>query len=96
MIYLVYEETAMIHVDIEDLEPGMILERPVRNSQGVLLLQAGTRITKKSIRIFKSWGVTGVTIKGEAPPAYDPTGLPASLLMESGSIKLKERFSEVL
>jgi hypothetical protein len=86
----------MIHVDIEDLKPGMILDRPVRNSQGILLLEAGTRITKKSIRIFKSWGVTGVTIKGQAPPAGDPAGMPASPLTESGSANLKERFSEVL
>jgi hypothetical protein len=54
----------MVRVDIEDLKPGMILEHAVKNNQGVLLLETGAKITKKNIRIFKSWGVTGVTVKG--------------------------------
>lgn len=86
----------MIPVDIEDLKPGMILDRPVRNSQGVLLLEAGTRITKKSIRIFKSWGVSGVTIKGEPVPTGGLLGQSASPVNESVDVQLKEKFSEVL
>ena len=30
-----------------------------------MLLEAGARITKKSIRIFKSWGVNEIAIKGK-------------------------------
>ncbi len=37
----------MLNLKIEDLKPGMILARPVRNLQGILLLEAGARITKK-------------------------------------------------
>ena len=43
----------MIPVKIDDLKPGMILVQPVRNAQGILLLDAGARITKKNIRIFR-------------------------------------------
>ena len=86
----------MIYVGIEDLKHGMILDRPVKNSQGILLLEAGTRITKKNIRIFKSWGVTGVTIKGEAPPAGGSDEQPTLNPKESIDAQLKEKFSEVL
>ena len=55
----------MISLNIEDLKPGMILAQPVRNHQGVLLLEAGAKITKKNIRIFKSWGVSEIVIKGD-------------------------------
>ena len=54
----------MIPVKIDDLKSGMILAQPVRNAQGVLLLDTGARITKKNIRIFKSWGVSEVSVKG--------------------------------
>jgi hypothetical protein len=86
----------MLHVGVEELKPGMILDRPVKNNQGVLLLEAGARITKKNIRIFKSWGVTGVTIKGEAAPAAGSDEQPALSLKESVDVQLKEKFSEVL
>ena len=58
----------MIRVDIDAIKSGMILGHSVKNSQGVLLLEAGTKITPKNIRIFKSWGVTEVTVKGGGYP----------------------------
>jgi hypothetical protein len=86
----------MVFVSIDDLKPGMVLELPVKNSQGVLLLEAGARITKKNIRIFKSWGVTGVTIKGQAARAGDAAGQSDLRTREPDAIQLKEKFSEVL
>ena len=86
----------MIHVGVENLKPGLILERPVKNSQGILLLEAGARITRKNIRTFKSWGVTDVTIKGEAVSDGDSAGNPAVRLMESVDKQLQDKFSEVL
>jgi hypothetical protein len=86
----------MVLVSIDDLKPGMVLELPVKNSQRVLLLEAGARITKKNIRIFKSWGVTGVTIKGQAARAGDSGGQSDLRMRESDAIQLKEKFSDVL
>ena len=86
----------MIRVGIEDLKSGMILELPVKNHQGVLLLEAGAKITKKSIRIFKSWGVTEVTVKGEVTRATDSAGQPEPRINESDTIQLKEKFADVL
>ena len=55
----------MIKLNIADLKSGMITAQPVRNCQGVLLLEAGAKISKKNIRIFKSWGISEILIKGE-------------------------------
>lgn len=96
VVYLQYEEVAMIYVGVDDLKPGMILELPVKNSQRVLLLEAGARITKKNIHILKSWGVTGVTIKGQVARAGDAAGRSDLRMRESDANQLKEKFSEVL
>ncbi|MGB5748910.1 MAG: hypothetical protein WBM69_18150 [Desulfobacterales bacterium] len=86
----------MIRVGIEDLKPGMILERPVNNHQGILLLEAGAKITKKNIRIFKSWGVTDVTVKGEVGRATDSAEQPELRINESDEMQLKKKFADVL
>ena len=86
----------MKHVGIEDLKPGAILEQPVKNHQGVLLLEAGARITKKNIRIFKSWGVTEVTVKGQVPRETDSAGQPEPRINASEEMQLKEKFTDVL
>ncbi len=86
----------MIRVGIEELKPGMILERPVKNHQGILLLEAGVKITKKNIRIFKSWGVDEITVKGEVTRADDTPGKPESRINESDEMQLKKKFADVL
>ena len=86
----------MISLNIEDLKPGMILAQPVRNHQGVLLLEAGAKITKKNIRIFKSWGVSEIVIKGDPGKSENTTKDPEIRIEESLEMQLKERFSDVL
>ena len=86
----------MINLNIEDLKPGMILARPVRNHQGVLLLEAGARITKKNIRIFKSWGVLEVPIKSRLPKAASHATASGIENKEAIAKQLKEKFSDVL
>ena len=86
----------MIDVDIEGLKPGMILEHAVKNHQGVLLLEAGARVTKKNIRIFKSWGVDKITVKGKVSRADGSAGQSAPRTNASDDIQLKEKFADVL
>ena len=86
----------MIRVGIEELKPGMILENPVKNNQGVLLLEAGAKLSKKNIRIFKSWGVTSVAVKGEGTRANGSAGQPQPRIKESDEMLLKEKFADVL
>ncbi len=86
----------MINLNIEDLKPGMILAQPVRNRQGVLLLEAGARITGKNIRVFKSWGVKEIPIKGERSDSKGPAEDTEIQGQESIVKQLKEKFSDVL
>ena len=86
----------MINLSIDDIKPGMILARPVRNPQGVLLLEAGARITKKNIRIFKSWGVNEAAIEGKMTETQSPIGDTELRVKESVEKQLREKFSEVL
>jgi hypothetical protein len=86
----------MVRVGIEEIKPGMILENPVKNNQGVLLLDAGAKITKKNIRIFKSWGVTSVAVKGGETRANGSAGQPQPRIKESDEMLLKEKFADVL
>ena len=86
----------MIKLGIEVLKPGMILDQPVRNRQGVLLLEAGARITKKNIRIFKSWGVSEIMIKGDPANAKNKIKPRQTRVAESVQLQLKKRFSDVL
>jgi len=86
----------MINLNIEDIKPGMILAQPVRNHQGVLLLEAGAKVSKKNIRIMKSWGVLEVQIKGRLPPGKSFTEATGTQDDESIEKQLKEKFCDVL
>ena len=86
----------MITLNIDDIKHGMILAHPVRNHQGVLLLEAGARVSKKNIRIFKSWGVLEVSVKGivaETQDRIEDTELRVKASIEK---ELKEKFCDVL
>ena len=86
----------MINVSLDNLKPGMILAQPVRNHQGVLLLEAGAKVSKKNIRIFKSWGIFRVSIKGSLTGAKDRTEDAEIRVKESIEKELKEKFCDVL
>jgi len=86
----------MINLNIDEIKPGMVLAQPVRNPQGVLLLEAGARISKKNIRIFKSWGVLEATIKGKMAEAGGRAGETEFRVKESVEMELKEKFCDVL
>ena len=86
----------MINVSIDNLKPGMILAQPVCNRQGVILLETGAKVSKKNIRIFKSWGISQVTIKGRLIKAENRAGDMDILLKASIEKELKEKFCDVL
>ena len=86
----------MIRVNIVDLKPGMVLAQSVRNHQGVLLLDAGTKITKKNIRIFKSWGVIEISVKGELDELKATGETPVAGVKDTVEMELKAKFSDVL
>lgn len=54
----------MALINIDHIEPGMILAGEVRDINGRLLCNAGVEINEKHIKIFRTWGVTEADIKG--------------------------------
>ena len=86
----------MIWVNIADLKPGMVLAHSVRNHQGIMLLGAGTKITKKNIRIFRSWGVIDVSVAGELNELKAAGETSVTEANESVERGLKEKFSDVM
>lgn len=82
-------------VNIEDIQPGMLLAEAVRNHQDQLLLESGRRITEKSIRVFKSWGIRRINVKF-GPPLDEPgDGADSAGLPPAIDEALRERFSDV-
>lgn len=53
----------MISLNIQDIEPGMVLGAEVKDRTGRVLLSKGTTITEKHLSIFKMWGVVDATIE---------------------------------
>jgi len=86
----------MIRVNIADLKPGMVLAHSVRSHQGVMLLGAGAKVTKKNIRIFKSWGVIDVSVAGELDELGAAGEMPGTEANEAVEMELKEKFSDVM
>jgi len=86
----------MINVSLDNLKPGMILAQPVRNHQGVLLLEAGVEVSKKNIRIFKTWGISLISIKGSLTEVEGLTGDTEIRVKEAIEKELKEKFCDVL
>ena len=82
-------------ISLEKLKPGMVLAESVRNHQSLLLLEAGKKISARAIRIFKSWGVTHVTVRSEDGTAESAASgaTPAVVDIEP---MLKKKFAETL
>jgi hypothetical protein len=86
----------MINVNLDNLKPGMILAQPVRNHQGVLLLDTGAKVSKKNIRIFKSWGISRVATKGSPTKTGSPIGDTEVRVKASIEKELRDKFCDVL
>jgi hypothetical protein len=86
----------MMVLAIEELKPGMVLAEAVRNHQEHLLLEAGRKITEKSIRVFKSWGIRRVAVRLEPAGESEQAGLSASRTSVALDEGLRARFAGVL
>lgn len=50
-------------LSIDDIKPGMKLEKDVQERSGRVLLRAGTEITERHLNIFRTWGVAEADIE---------------------------------
>jgi hypothetical protein len=53
-------------LNLDQVEPGMVLAAEVKDRTGRVLLAAGVAVTEKHLRIFKMWGVTEADVRGVA------------------------------
>ena len=51
-------------IEINLLEPGMVLEEDAKDGKGFVLLLAGSVLASKHIEILRSWGVLEVAVVG--------------------------------
>jgi len=66
-------------LSLNKLRAGMVLEAPLFNSDGLMLLPRGTRLEAKHLDRFRQWCVREAAIEGTA--GDEPTaGLDPSLL----------------
>lgn len=54
----------MAYVAVDDLEAGMVLSQDAAGANGQVIAPKGAELTDRHIRLFKTWGITGVDIAG--------------------------------
>ena len=52
-------------IEIEKSEPGMILAAPILNRYGQVLLSTGVELMPSHFKMFRTWGIKLITVKGE-------------------------------
>ena len=86
----------MMVVSLEQVKPGMVLAEPVRNHQNMLLLDSGKKISARAVRIFKSWGVTQVTVRSQQSKSRSGTQPDAGAATVDIENQLKKKFADSL
>ena len=89
-------DNSMINLKLEKLEAGMILAKAVYNHQELLLLEAGAKLTEKHIRMFKSWGVYSIWVKGDCPDANSDNQTSKAESAAAIEIELDQKFADVI
>ena len=86
----------MVNLKLDKLKAGMILAKAVYNHQELLLLEAGAKLKEKNIRMFKSWGVSSVWVKGDAaksPARHQTSNANSETAIEA---LLNQKFAQVM
>ncbi|MCX6135353.1 MAG: hypothetical protein NTU47_16225 [Ignavibacteriales bacterium] len=80
-------------IDIESLTEGMVLEDPVKDLHGRVLMKEGSLITEKSAKILKMWGVVEVTVVDTAAAGEQVTAVKS---LDPRVMELAENEAKVL
>lgn len=51
------------NISIDDLKCGMIIEQPIKNQYGNVIIDRGTIIEEKHFRVLKIWGIKNLIVK---------------------------------
>lgn len=83
-------------VSLEQVKAGMVLAEPVRNHQNMLLLESGKKISARAIRIFKSWGITEVTVRSRNSKSGSNDQTDVLAAAANIEMRLKKKFADSL
>lgn len=64
----------MARILLDQVKPGMVLEQPVSNANGRMLIPAGCELNEKHIKAMKMWGIPDVSVKGTDEVKNDGNG----------------------
>lgn len=73
----------MAKILLDNVETGMELSADVVDRQGRILLKTGVVLTEKHLRIFHTWGVLEVDIKGDVAQEEVKKIYPPELIEEA-------------
>jgi hypothetical protein len=59
----------VIRVKAEELSPGMVVAREVKNIDGMLLAPAGCELSERQIGILQAWGIAEVEVEANEEQA---------------------------
>ncbi len=88
----------MGRISIDLVKPGMILAAPVKDFEGRLLLNGGTLLTERHMRVFKLWGVSEADIENldAAEVEAKEISLIDPALFEQARVEMEELFRHAM
>lgn len=82
----------MARILLDQVHPGMVLDQPVTNANGRMLIPAGSELSEKHIKAMKMWGIPDVSIKGADEANNNVTGGVDPQKIEAAKAALVETF----
>ena len=76
-------------VNLDDIKPGMKLQKDVQERSGRVLLRAGTEITERHLNIFRTWGVAEADIESMS---HEEAAAQAAREIDPEVLKAAEEF----
>jgi hypothetical protein len=83
----------MGRLNLEDIQPGMVIAADVLDRNGRILLKTGLEINDKHLKILKQWGITDADIKGVS--REEVTAAAVQNLDQEALAKAEEHYTEL-
>ncbi|NOZ38329.1 MAG: hypothetical protein GXP11_09770 [Gammaproteobacteria bacterium] len=71
---------------LDNVETGMELDADVVDQQGRVLLKAGVILNEKHLRVFNTWGILEISIKGGVESKEEKKNYPPELIEEANQL----------